>query len=55
MAKCERCGKEGALRKRQRTAYVDDSKNFAVYCDECQKDADKYWDEMWDEYNRSRG
>ena len=48
--RCLRCKKEGATRNRQYTDYVDDELNFAVLCDECQKEADEYWQERWDEY-----
>lgn len=50
--KCERCEKVGpdVSRRRQNTAYVNDESNFAVLCDDCQKDADEYWSERWAEY-----
>jgi len=50
--KCDHCGEEKASvrRRRQRTQYVNDEENFAVFCDECQKEADEYWDERWAEY-----
>jgi hypothetical protein len=52
MAKCERCGEEGAKYRRQGSAYAEDEKNFATLCDECQKESHEYWQEMWDEYYR---
>lgn len=48
--KCQGCGKEGAVRKRQKTAYVKDEMNFATLCPECQERNDEYWQESWDEY-----
>jgi hypothetical protein len=35
------------------TAYVDDKINWAVLCDECQDEANEYWQEQWDEYYRN--
>jgi len=50
--RCLCCKKEGAdvKRRRQRTAYADDDRNWATLCDECQEEADKMWQERWDEY-----
>jgi hypothetical protein len=48
--KCIRCGCDGAKRRRQFTAYVNDEMNFAVLCDECQEEASEYWMERWNEY-----
>lgn len=50
--KCRRCRKYGAEERRQLTAYIDDRKNFAVLCDECQKEEDEYWQERWNDYYR---
>ena len=47
---CERCKSNNASKNRQRTAYVDDSKNFATLCPTCQVEEDEYWDERWAEY-----
>jgi hypothetical protein len=46
------CTKAGKWR-RQNTAYLDDLKNYSVYCDEHQKYADECWQEQWDEYYHS--
>jgi hypothetical protein len=51
--KCQFCGKEGAVRRRQGTAYVDDELNWATLCPECQERNDAYWNEMWDEFYRN--
>ena len=48
--KCERCEAEGAERRPQKTAYVDEERNYATLCEPCQKDADDYWDDKWAEY-----
>ena len=47
--KCQNkhCDSEDAQRRRQNTAYVDAEKNYAVLCDECQRESDKYWAEQW--------
>lgn len=47
---CQSCGKEGAERRRQRTAYVDDALNWATLCPECQDEAEEYWREQWNDY-----
>lgn len=47
---CQGCEKKRAIRRRQNTAYVDDERNFATLCPECQDEADKYWKEEWDNY-----
>ena len=47
---CQHCKKEGAEKRRQNTAYVDDKLNFATLCDDCQEEANKYWAEQWAEY-----
>jgi hypothetical protein len=47
---CEFCGSKKAFRRRQKTKYNDDKKNFAVLCDDCQKQNDEYWKEQWKEY-----
>lgn len=41
-------------KRRQMTSYVDDRSNWSRLCDDCQKDSDEYWTEMWDEYYRGR-
>ena len=48
--KCKACKKDGAEKRRQNTAYYNDEENFAILCPDCQKDADEYWQERWDEY-----
>ncbi len=51
---CQICGATNASKNRQRTAYVN-SDNTAILCPKCQKEADEYWDNMWDEYYSSQG
>ena len=51
---CDRCGQLGATRRRQNTAYNDDSMNWNTLCEDCQKNVDEYWADMWDEYYGSR-
>ena len=48
--RCQSCGRDGAKRRRQGTAYVEDEKNFATLCKRCQIKNDEYWDEMNQEY-----
>jgi hypothetical protein len=50
--KCQKCGKEGATRNRQNTAYVNDESNFATLCPECQEEATEYWNSQWNDYYR---
>lgn len=51
---CSMCYRYGKVR-RQRTSYHDDKLNFERYCPKHQKQADEYWDDMWNEYYNSRG
>ena len=51
--KCQNCGDEGAERRRQHTAYMEDETNFSILCPECQEEADRYWDDQWDDYYQS--
>ena len=55
--KCQNryCDSEDAKHRRQATAYVDDERNYAVLCDDCQKEADEYWNDQWQEYYNSVG
>lgn len=46
---CQRCGKP-AYRRRQMTAYADDEMNWAILCDDCQKESHEYWKDRWDDY-----
>ena len=48
--KCEHCGSKNAEKRRQRTAYADDEKNWRTLCPKCQEENDEYWNEMWDDY-----
>jgi len=50
MGACQHCGRLGAKRRRQLTRYVDDERNFATLCDECQKEASEDWRERWEDY-----
>jgi len=49
---CQACGKNdpSVKRRRQITAYADDKLNFSVLCSQCQKEANDYWKDRWDEY-----
>lgn len=51
--RCECCGCRGASKRRQCTAYHDDSMNWKTLCPVCQDEADEYWQERWDEYHSS--
>lgn len=44
---CEHCGKPGAIKRRQSSCYQDDEKNYGIYCPQCQKEADDWWDEQY--------
>ncbi len=46
---CER-DKPDVHKRRQGSAYPNDESNFAIICDDCQKESDEYWKEMWNEY-----
>lgn len=52
--RCRQCGRSGAAKRRQNTAYADDTRNFDVLCAECQAEADEYWQGMWDDYYGGR-
>ena len=47
--KCSGCGATNASNNRQRTMFPD-SDNMAVLCPTCQDEADKHWDDLWEEY-----
>ena len=47
--KCEFCDSKKAFKRRQKTKYVDDKKNFRIPCDDCQKYMDELWEERWKE------
>ncbi len=46
---CQCCGRTGAKRRRQNTAYHNDEQNFATLCPMCQEMQDEHWAEMWRE------
>lgn len=52
MTVCEHCGSEDSTVKfrRQNTAFVDEKLNWVVLCDECHKENEEHWAEMWDDY-----
>lgn len=37
-------------RQRQMTAYNHEPSNWCTHCTDCQKEADAYWQERWDDY-----
>ena len=51
-SRCEVCGKQGenVQIRSQNTAYTDEYKNYACFCQECQAEANTYWQERWDDY-----
>ena len=54
---CPQCRKpnDGSVEIRiQNTAYVEEIDNWATCCEDCQEENDDHWDEMWQEYYRSR-
>lgn len=48
------CNNLNATYQRQGSAYIEDKYNWACLCPECQKLANEYWKEMWNEYYRDR-
>ena len=46
------CRAKTAKWHRQNTAYEDDKLNWSCLCNNCQVEADDYWEEMWDEVPR---
>lgn len=43
---CYHIGKK----RRQRTEYVNDERNYVFLCDHCAEANNKYWEERWAEY-----
>jgi len=41
------CFRHGT-RKRQNTAYADEKRNWVNMCNDCARDNDERWQEMWD-------
>jgi len=48
------CMRMDAKRRRQKTQYTDEERNWATYCPACQKGADEHWQERWDDYYGGR-
>ena len=50
---CNMCKQDRSdvRKRRQNTAYKDDCRNWDTLCDECQEEANSYWQEMWMEYH----
>lgn len=53
--KCKRCGKRGAEKRRQGSAYLDDEKNYVTECDRCFSITEEYWEAQWEIYASLRG
>ena len=47
------CPNEG-IKRRQNTAYSDDSQNWVVMCDKCAAYNEEEWAKQWAEYNAGR-
>lgn len=47
---CQKCGDEGAERRRQNTAYCEDDRNYVTLCPACHLENDLHWREMWADY-----
>lgn len=45
-----RCQSMDATRTRQNTKYVEEESNWNTLCEECQKETDEYWADMWSDY-----
>lgn len=54
---CPHCGRPSrdVASRRINTAYVDDNLNQRTECGQCHSRTIEYYDELWDDYNRSRG
>lgn len=52
---CSRCGKKGAKKRHQGSAYNDEERNYVTECDECFKQTEAYWDAQWEIYDSLRG
>lgn len=52
---CEHCGcEDGTVKfRRQNTACIYEKSNWVVLCDECYRENEEYWAEMWDNYYSS--
>jgi len=33
------------------TAYINDSQNYASFCESCRKEDNEYYQELWNDYN----
>jgi hypothetical protein len=51
---CCRCDQPNASRRRMNTAYEDEELNWTTQCDECFELTQEEWQDMWDDYYRSR-
>lgn len=53
---CENCEKfDFSVKVNHRnTAYCEDYKNYAAFCEKCNENDWNAWQELWDEYNLSR-
>lgn len=49
---CVKCGRnsETVERRRQNTKYAQEERNWVVACEECFKEIEEYWAEMWEDY-----
>lgn len=50
--RCQGCLeiKQGVIKRRMSTAYVNDASNFMVSCEDCYQASEEVWAEMWQEY-----
>jgi protein-arginine kinase activator protein McsA len=48
--KCEHCEREDAVRYRQNTMYVDESRNWVTLCPLCAEENDAHWADLWSQY-----
>lgn len=53
---CACCGEYLVYPKRRRmnTAYERDESNYCFECDDCFKETQAYWRDIWEEYNSQR-
>ena len=49
---CPGCGRwrTDIERRRQMTQYEHEPSNWNTHCADCQADADRYWEERWQDY-----
>jgi len=54
---CWHCGRWFVYPKRRRMSsdYSDEESNYCTECSDCNEQTERYWENMWDDYNSGRG